>query len=103
MDVACREKFLLTRSDPPFPSSSLTLRAVPVSAAVIRDGGAMPAAGALIDMTAECGGTTARNGQKHFDMLPADPLAISFDKSSSRGADKIGHLEGRPTHLLFLR
>jgi hypothetical protein len=39
----------------------------------------MSAAGALIDMTAECGGTTPRNGQQHFDMLPAEPLAISFD------------------------
>src|SRR5258708_28775094 len=103
MDVACREKFPATRGDPPFPSGGLTLRAVPVSAAVIRDGGAMPAAGALIDMTAKCGGTTPRNGQQHFDMLPADPLTIAFDKSSSRGADKIGHLEGRPTHLPFLR
>ena len=36
-------------------------------------------------------------------MLPAKPLAISFDESSSRAADEIGHLEGWPTHLLFLR
>jgi hypothetical protein len=63
----------------------------------------MPAAGALIEMTAECGGTTPRNGQQHFDVFPADPLAIPFDESSSRRADKIGHLEGRPIHLLFLR
>src|SRR6202043_1051496 len=103
MDVGCREKFLTTRGDPPFPSGSLTLRAVPVSAAVIRDGGAMSAAGALIDMTAECGGTTPRNGQQHFDVLPAEPLAISFDEGSSCAADEIGHLEGRPAHLLLLR
>jgi hypothetical protein len=62
----------------------------------------MPAAGALIDMTAECGGTTPRNGQQDFEMLPADPLAISFDECSSRAADEIGHLERRPTHLPFL-
>jgi hypothetical protein len=62
----------------------------------------MPAAGALIDMTAECRGTTPRNGQQHFDMLPSDPLAISFDKGSSCAADEIGHLKGRPTHLPFL-
>jgi hypothetical protein len=43
-------------------------------------------------MTAECGGTTARNGQQHFDVLPAEPLAISLDEGSSRGADEIGHL-----------
>ena len=63
----------------------------------------MPAAGALIEMTAECGGATARNGQQHFDVLPAEPLAISFDEGSSRAADEIGHLEGRPAHLFLLR
>ena len=99
MDVARREKFSLTCGDPAFPSRSLTLRAMPISAGVVRDGGAMPAAGALIEMTAECGGATARNGQQHFDVLPAEPLAISFDEGSSRAADEIGHLEGRPAHL----
>ena len=99
MDVAGREKFSLPCCDPPFPGSGLTLRAVPIAAGVVRDGGAMPAAGALVEMTAKCGGTTARNGQQHFDVLPAEPLAISFDEGSSRGADEIGHLQGRPAHL----
>jgi hypothetical protein len=62
----------------------------------------MPAAGAFIEMAAECGGTTAHNGQQYFDVLPAEPLAISFDEGSSRAADEIGHLEGRPAHLLLL-
>src|SRR5467141_3695001 len=99
MDVARREKFSLPCGDPPFPGSGLTLRAVPVSAGVVRDGGTMPAAGALIEMTAECGGAAARNGQQHFDVLPAEPLAVSFDEGSSCAADEIGHLEGRPAHL----
>src|SRR5882724_9423945 len=94
MDVARREKFSLTCGDPAFPSRGLTLRAMPISAGVVRDGGAMPAA---------CGGATARNGQQHFDVLPAEPLAISFDEGSSRAADEIGHLEGRPAHLFLLR
>src|SRR6266481_6841034 len=101
MDVARREKFSLTCGDPAFPGRGLTLRAVSVAAAVVGDGGTMPAAGALIEMTAECGGATARNGQQHFDMLPAEPLAISFDESSSRAADEIGHLQRWPAHLLF--
>jgi hypothetical protein len=63
----------------------------------------MPAASALIEMTAECGGTTPRNGQQHFDMLPAEPMAIALEESSSRDADEIGHLEGRPAHLLLRR
>src|SRR5438445_2967346 len=56
MDVARGEKFSLTCGDPAFPGRGLTLRAVPISAAVVGDGGTMPAAGALIEMTAECGG-----------------------------------------------
>jgi hypothetical protein len=102
VDLARREKFLLTRADPAVPGSRLTLGAMAIAAAVVRNSGAMPAASALIDMTAECRGTTPRNGQQHFDMFPAEPLAISFDKSSSCAADEIGHLKGRPTHLLFL-
>jgi hypothetical protein len=102
VDVARREKFSLTCGDPAFPGRSLTLRAVSIAAAVVGDGGTMPAAGALIEMTAECSGTTPRNGQQHFDVLPAEPLVISFDEGSSCAADEIGHLEGRPAHLLLL-
>ncbi len=101
MDVARREKFSLTCGDPAFAGRGLTLWAVSIAAAVVGDGGTMPAAGAFIEMTAECGGATARNGQQHFDMLPAEPLAISFDESSSRAADEIGHLQRWPAHLLF--
>ena len=61
----------------------------------------MFAASALIEMSAEHGSATPRNGQQHFDMLPAEPLAISFDESSSRAADEIGHLQRWPAHLLF--
>src|SRR5712691_9683611 len=99
MDVARREKLLLTRGDPAIACRRLTLRAVAIAAAVVRNSGTMPAAGALIEMTAECGGATARNGQQYFDVLPAEPLAISFDEGSSCAADEIGHLEGRPAHL----
>ena len=61
----------------------------------------MSAAGALIDMTAQCGGTTPSNGQQHFDMHPPEPMAVSLDEGISRGADDIGHLQGRPAHLLL--
>ena len=82
MDVARREKFSLPCCDPAFPSRGLTLWAMPISAGVVRDGGAMPAAGAFIEMAAECGGATPRNGQQHFDMLPAEPVAVSFEEGS---------------------
>ena len=63
----------------------------------------MSAASALIEMSAESGRATPRNGQQHFEMLPGDPLTASFDEGVSRSADEIGHLEGRPIHLLLLR
>ena len=103
MQVARRKQLSSTRSDPTFPSSGLTLRAMAIAAAVIGDGGTMSAAGALIEMTAEGGGTTPANGQQHFDVLPTEPVAISFDESISRGADQIGHLQRWPGHLLLLR
>src|SRR5215469_497259 len=102
MGVARGEKLLLTRSDPAFPSTCLTFRAVPIAAGVIGDG-TMPAASAFIEMPAEGGGTTPRNGQQHFDMLPTDPLTASFDECVSLGADEIGHLKRWPAHLLGLR
>src|ERR1700693_2035969 len=103
MDVARREKFSLTCGDTTFSVRGLTLRAVSIAAAVVGNSGTMPAADAFIEMTAECGGSTARNGQQHFDVLPAEPVAISFDEGSSHAADEIGHLEGRPAHLFLLR
>src|SRR5215472_1502260 len=99
--VARGEKFSSARSNPPFPSGGLTLRAVAISAAVVRNGGTIPTADALIDMTAQCGSTTPRNGQQHFDVAPTNPRAVSFDEVSSRVTDEIGHLEQWPAHLLF--
>src|SRR6266436_4357543 len=96
MQVAGREQFSSTRSDPAFPYSDLTLRAVAIAAAVIGDGGTIPATGALIEMTAECGSATPPNGQQHFDVLPMEPVAISFEEGISCGADQIGHLEWWP-------
>ena len=63
----------------------------------------MPAAGALVEVTAESGGATPRNGPQHFDMLPADPPSASFDEDVSRSADEIGNFEDGPIHLLVLQ
>jgi hypothetical protein len=103
MGVASREQFLTTRFDPAVAGSRLTLWTMSVAAAVIRDGGPMPAASALVDVTAESGGATPRNGPQDFDVLPADPLAASFDECFSGSADEIGHLQRWPAHLLLLR
>ena len=63
----------------------------------------MSAASAFIEMPAERGSTTPRDGLEHFDMLPADPLTASFNKGLSRSTDEIGNFEGWPVHLLVLQ
>src|SRR5207302_11175194 len=78
--------------DPGFASARLTLRAMAIAATVIGDGGTMSAAGALIDMTAECRGAAARDGQQDLDMSPADPFAVALDESCSCAVDQVGHL-----------
>src|ERR1700674_1765489 len=103
MDVARREKLLTTRFEPTVAGVGLTLRAVPVTAAVVRDGRMVAAVGALIEMPAQGGGATAHDGSQHFDVLPGDPPAAAFDESASCGANQIGHLERRPVHLIALR
>src|SRR6266566_5125184 len=92
MDVTRGEKLLATRCEPAVASSCLALWTVPIAAGVVGDG-AMSAAGAFIEMSAERGGATPRNGQEHFNVLPGDPLTASFDECVSRSADQIGHLE----------
>jgi hypothetical protein len=103
MEIARGEKLLLTGSDPAVPSGGLTLRAVAIATAVVGDGGAMSAPHALIKMAAESSSTTPRNRSQHFNVLPREPLAVSFDESLSCSADDIGHLQRRLTHLLLVR
>src|SRR5258708_3038512 len=98
MDVAGREKFLTTRFEPTVAGVGLTLRAVPVPAAVVGDGRTVRAVGALIEMPAQGGGATARDGAQHLEVLPGDPFTAAFDESASRGANQIGHLEWWPVH-----
>src|SRR3974377_1964329 len=99
MEIARGEKLLLTRRNPAVPSGGLTLRAMAIATAVIRDGDTMSAAHALIEMTAECGRTTTPNGAQDFDVLPTEPLAVSFDERLSCSADDVGPLHTRPGHF----
>ena len=77
MDVARGEKLLTTRFEPTVAGVGLTLRAVPVAAAVVGDGRTVPAVGALIEMPAQGGAATARDGSQHREVLPGDPPAPS--------------------------
>src|ERR1700674_1843744 len=103
MDVARGEKFLATRLEPTLAGVGLTLRAVPVAAAVVGDGRTVATVDALIEMPAQGGGATARDGSQHGEVLPGDPPAALFDEGASRGANQIGHLKRRPVHLWVLR
>jgi hypothetical protein len=87
MDVGGREEFLAPGCEPTVAGVGLTLGAVAIATAVIGDGGAMSTAGALINMAAEGGGATARDGEQDLDMGPADPLAAALDESGSSSAD----------------
>src|SRR5467141_2000229 len=103
MNVTRRQKFLATRFEPTVASVGLTLRAVPITAAVVGDGRTVPAVGALIEMPAQGGSATARDGPQHFEVLPGDPFTAAFEESASRSANQIGHLEWWPVHLIALR
>src|ERR1700730_18183648 len=98
MDVGRGEKFAAPGLDPTFASAGLTLRTVPIATAVVRDCGTMSATGAFIDMTAECGGATARDGQQDLDMGPADPRSVALDESTYCHLNKTGNLKVWPTH-----
>src|ERR1017187_5085589 len=98
MDVARGEKFLTTRFEPTVASVGLTLWAVPVPAAVVRDGRTVRAVDALIEMPAPGGGVRAWDGPQHFEVLQGDQFPGVFDEAAPRGANQIGHLEGWPVH-----
>ena len=91
MDVGGRQEFPTARLQPTVSGVSLALGAVPVSAGVVGDG-AIPAAGTLIAMPAQGGGTAALDGRQHFAMLAGDPATTGFDEFLSRHPDEIGHL-----------
>jgi hypothetical protein len=59
----------------------------------------MPAARALVEMPAKGSSATPPNGQKHLDVLPANPVATPFDECVACDADEIGHLQRWPAHL----
>jgi len=91
MDVGRGEQFAPSCLDPAFASARLTLWAMAIATTVVRDGGTMSATDAFIDVTAESGGATARDGQQDLDMGPADPFAVALDESCSCAADQVGH------------
>ncbi len=67
MHVARGKEFLLAIGQPTLTRVALTLRAVPISARVVRDG-AVSAAGALVDVATKRSRAAAFDGSQHFLM-----------------------------------
>ena len=57
----------------------------------------MSAGVAVIDMTAECGGPTARDRAQHRALLHAEPRML-IEKAVTLRVEDIGHLHGRSAH-----
>jgi hypothetical protein len=87
----------------PFLLFHSPLEKTPHKAAVVRDSRTVATGDALIEMPAQGGGATARDGSQHRKVLPGNPPATAFDEGAPRGANQIGHLKWRPVHLRVLR
>jgi hypothetical protein len=96
--VARGQDFAAARLDPAVAGVSLALGAVPIATAVVGDD-AMSATGALIQMTAQCGGAAALNGRQDPQVLAREPAAAALKEGRSRNADEVSHLQGWSTHL----
>ena len=99
VDIRRGQQFTATGCNPAFARTGLTLGAVPVATAVVGDGGAMSAAGALIDMVVEGTGATARDGLQDLEVGPAEPRTVRLDEICASAANDIGHLELWPVRL----
>src|ERR1700691_2245541 len=97
--VAGGQQFPFPCLEPAQAGVALAPWAMPVATRVIRDG-SMSAVRAPIAMSTQRGGAAAHDGQQHFLMLPADPLATAFKKSLPGTANDISHLQRRSAHAL---
>ena len=92
------QEFLLALVQPLLPGTRLTLRAMPVTAGVVRDG-LIPATEAAVAVPAQRSRTAVRDRREHFDLRPGQRLLIAFQELASCLADDIGHLPGWPCQL----
>ena len=79
VDVATRQQFAFTGTQPLLARIGLAFWTMAVAAGVVRDG-FMPAAGALIQMAAERGRSAALDGAEYFELLPGDSGSVLLDK-----------------------
>ena len=60
----------------------------------------MPAAGALVDVTAERGSAAVDDGGQDLQVQPGEPFPAALIERRSGCADQVGHLQRWPGHLL---
>ena len=97
VDVADGQELLLAGRHPRVPRGGQTLGAVPIAAAVVREG-RVRALLTAIAMPAERRGAALRDGPEHAPMLPGDPRAVGLQEAIAMLAHDVGHLEGWPRH-----
>jgi len=99
MKVVGCQKLAFTSGQPAFARLRLALRAVPVTAGVVRDG-LMAALRTGIDMAAQRSRAAALNRPKGFELLKVEALVIPVQKAATLCAKDVGHLHGGPAHAL---
>jgi hypothetical protein len=102
MEVSCGQDFLLACRQPTLARLCLALRAMPVTARVIRDG-LMTATGTQIEMTTQSCRAAVLDGTQDLQLLKAEARSISVEKAVALCANEIGHLQGGPAHFCLLR
>src|SRR5690349_7342689 len=84
---------------PVLPGTGLTLRTVPVSTGVIRDG-LIATSGTPVYMTSQRCRAAVADGTQHLQVRPAEVIPVAFDEAVAGLANDIGHLKGGPVHPL---
>ncbi len=92
VDVARGQQLPFALLEPAQAGVALASWAVPVAARVIGDSG-VPAVRAPIAMTAQCGGTAARDRIEHLQVLAVDPAMTVFSEAVTSVANDVGHLQ----------
>jgi hypothetical protein len=99
--VRHRQQIGLARGEPVLCRRALTLRAMPVAAAVVSDGriGAVLAAR---DMTTERRRAAALDRRHHLQLVEADMAGMGFAPCRAMAAKNIRNLQGRARHARWV-
>ena len=93
-----RKEFPLTGGQPPFSGIVQTLRAMPVPAAVVREGDGLTASGTLIQVPTECRCPATFDCGEHLQVLMCQPGSMFTDEVPACRTNDIRHLDGWPGH-----